>query len=71
LECWRVGAFFLENNQTDSEKNFKKLYKNFGLQSIADYEAYLFGDNNLNIENNVLAELSDKMTIPSEESIYV
>ena len=65
-----MKGLFLENDQSYSEKNLKRLYKKYYLKGMSNFDVYLFGDNIKNIENKIPTELSGRMTICSGENLF-
>jgi hypothetical protein len=65
-----TGAIFLEKDRLNSEKYLKRIYKIYNVKGISNFDLYLFGDQLKNVENNIPADLSDKVTIRSAENLF-
>ena len=64
------GAIFIENDQLLSEKDFRKIYKDYYMHGISKLIIYRFGGSLSNAKETVPPDLSGSMEIRSAESFF-
>ncbi|MEW6571629.1 MAG: hypothetical protein AB1390_10745 [Nitrospirota bacterium] len=65
-----VGAIFVESDQLCTDKDLKKLYKNYHIKGLSNLNIYLFGDDKRNICESIPDDLSEKISIFDAASIF-
>lgn len=64
------GAVFIDSDQSFSATDLEKIYKNYYLNGINKLFIYKFGKYDINIQEIVPHEFSDRMTICSTEILF-
>jgi len=64
------GAIFMGNDQSLSQEDFKRIYKDYYIKGISKLFIYRFGKIDSKMQKTVPVEFSDKITICSAECLF-